>query len=66
MDARLKIISCNDSRKWYSNLVGQEVPLLAIEETQYKSLQPNGFAEGHRFVNYVSKEDAEVVYDDEL
>ena len=58
---KLKIVSCNDSRKWYANLIGQEVPLLAIEETEYKSLQPDGFGGGHRFVNYVSKEDAEIV-----
>ena len=66
MMTKLKIISCNDSQKWYAKLIGQEVPLLAVEETEYKTLQPDGFCEGHRFINYISKKDAEIVYDNEL
>ena len=54
----IKIISCNDSTKWYADKVGELVPLLAEEETEYKSLQDDGAVEGHRFINFVSKEDA--------
>jgi len=57
----LLIVQCNDNRKWYYGLVGQRVPLLAVEETEYKSLQPEGAVPGHRFVNFVSKEDAIIV-----
>ena len=57
----LLIVKCDDNRKWYWPLVGQRVPLLAIEETEYKSLQPEGAVPGHRFVNFVSKEDALIV-----
>lgn len=59
----LVITSCNDSSKWYAGLVGSVVPLLAIEETEYKTLQPSGF------VNFISKCDATIInyddYDDE-
>lgn len=51
----LKILSCNDNHKWYANLIGQCVPLLAVEEKEYKSLEPSGY------INFVSKEDAEIV-----
>ena len=40
---------------WYSSLVGCIVPLLKIEETEYKSVQPAGW------VNFVLKEDAETI-----
>jgi len=55
---QLRIISCDDSHKWYANKIGQLVPLLAIEAREYKSLEDDGITEGHRFVNFVSKEDA--------
>ena len=29
------IIKCNNRGKWYSDLVGKEVPLLAVEENEY-------------------------------
>ena len=51
----LKIVSCNDDRKWYSGLIGKVVPLLDIEEKEYKSREPAGY------INFVSKEDAVVV-----
>lgn len=51
----LKIISCDKADKWYANLIGEMVPLLAIEETEYKSRQPDGY------INFVSKGDAVVV-----
>lgn len=51
----LLITSCNDSLKWYSKLVGSIVDLLAVEEIEYKSLEPAGY------VNFISKEDAKIV-----
>lgn len=51
----LKIISCDKADKWYANLIGEMVPLLAIEETEYKSRQPEGY------INFVSKCDAVIV-----
>ena len=50
----IKIISCNDSSKWYASLVGQVIPLLEEEEQEYKSREPSGF------INFVSKVDAEL------
>jgi len=50
----LKIVSCKDPLKWYYHMVGKVVPLLAIEETEYKSREPAGY------VNFVSKGDAVV------
>lgn len=50
----IKIISCDDSKKWYAPLVGQVVPLIEEEEQEYKSREPSGF------INFVSKSDAEV------
>ena len=51
----LKIISCDKGDKWYANLIGQTVPLLAVEKTEYKSRQPDGY------INFVSKGDAIIV-----
>lgn len=50
----LKIVRCKDPLKWYYHMVGKVVPLLAIEETEYKSREPAGY------VNFVSKDDAVV------
>jgi|TARA_B110000967_G_C18607342_1_gene422256 hypothetical protein len=55
---QLRIISCDDNKKWYSDKIGQLVPLLAEEETEYKSLQDDGVAPGHRFTNFITKTDA--------
>lgn len=57
----LRIISCEDNRKWYANKIGELVPLLAVEPTEYKSLEDDGVCIGHRFVNFVSKKDAVIV-----
>ncbi len=45
------IIKCNNRGKWYSDLVGKEVPLLAVEENEYMSREPEGY------INFISKED---------
>ena len=50
----IKIVSCDDSNKWYASFVGQVVPLIEEEEQEYKSREPSGF------INFVSKSDAEV------
>lgn len=53
----LKILKCSDKNYWYSNLVGQTVPLLREYEDCYMSREPEGFA------NIVRKEDAEVIHE---
>ena len=45
------IIKCNSKGKWYSDLVGKEVPLLAVEENEYMSREPEGY------IHFISKED---------
>ena len=54
-DRQLKIIACSDSLLWYSDLVGQIVPLLREYDDCYMSREPSGFA------NIVKKQDAEIV-----
>lgn len=51
----LLITKCTDQRKWYSHLTGKFVPLLEIEENEFKSREPAGY------INFVSKDDAEIV-----
>lgn len=52
---KVLLITGSSKNKWYSNLVGYVVPLLAIEATEYKSAEPAGW------INFVSKRDAEVI-----
>lgn len=56
---RLLITGCGDSMRWYADLVGQCVPLLADVGTEFKSREPSGF------VNFVQYVDAVVLADDE-
>ena len=51
----LLITSCADPAKWYASLVGCIVPLYGVEETEYKSSQPEGFT------NFISKIDAKII-----
>lgn len=51
----LRIIKCDDPYKWYASLVGEVVPLVDVETNEYKSKEPDGF------INFISKEDAEIV-----
>lgn len=51
----LLITGSSNHNMWYAHLIGCVVPLLAIEEIEYKSLQSEGF------VNFVLKSDAEIV-----
>lgn len=50
----LRINKSSKGRKWYTSLIGQIVPLLDIEESEYKSREPAGY------VNFVSLEDGTV------
>ena len=49
------IVSCNDNKKWYANLIGQTVDLLNIEENEYMSREPTGY------INFISKEDGVLI-----
>ena len=51
----IKIVSCNDANKWYADLVGELLPLIRIEQDEYASIEPDGY------INFVSKDDAEVM-----
>ncbi len=51
----LKIIGCSDPQMWYSDKIGQVVPLLFKIEEGYMSREPAGFA------NIVLEKDAEIV-----
>tara|TARA_R110002074_G_scaffold123683_1_gene259498 strand:- start:114055 stop:114276 length:222 start_codon:yes stop_codon:yes gene_type:complete len=62
----LRVISCDDPNKWYADKVGQIVPYIADQsESEWKSLQDDGVAPGHRFTNFITKKDAvlEELYD---
>ena len=51
----LLITSCGDSMRWYADKVGEVVPLLAVERTEYKSREDAGY------INFVQLTDAEIV-----
>ena len=51
----LKIVGCNNKSKWYSSHIGELFPLLAVEETEFKTRAPSGY------LNFVSLEDGKVV-----
>jgi len=54
----LKIVSCRDSLMWYSDLVGEFVPLIREEAGCYISKERAGY------INIVHKYDCEI-YDPE-
>jgi|TARA_B110000914_G_C15165352_1_gene310277 hypothetical protein len=51
----LLITSKGDGMRWYAGMVGQTVPLLDIERTEYKSREPHGY------INFVQFADAKIV-----
>ena len=51
----LLITSHGDGMRWYADKVGELVPLLAIERTEYMSREPSGYT------NFVQFADAEIV-----
>ena len=51
----LLITGRGDGMMWYSNMVGQTVPLLVVEATEYKSIEPEGL------VNFVQFGDAHMI-----
>lgn len=55
----LKITKCQDRLKWYYHLVGKYVPLLDIEEKEFRSREEAGY------INFVSLSDAEIIELDE-
>lgn len=59
----IKITKCSDEKKWYVGKVGQLFPLLDDDYSQYeyKTFQDKGLNENHRFINFVSRQDAIIV-----
>ena len=51
----LLITSKGDGMRWYADKVGETVPLLAIERTEYMSRQDEGY------INFVQLADAEII-----
>ena len=51
----LLITSSGDGMRWYADKVGETVPLLAIERTEYMSREPHGYT------NFVQFADAKIV-----
>jgi len=51
----LLITSSGDGMRWYADKVGQVVPLLAIERTEYKSREDAGY------INFVQLTDAKII-----
>ena len=51
----LLITSKGDGMRWYAGMVGQTVPLLAVERTEYKSREETGY------INFVQFADAKIV-----
>ena len=51
----LLITSKGDGMRWYADKVGEIVPLLAIERTEYKSREDAGY------VNFVQFADAKII-----
>ena len=51
----LLITSKGDGMRWYADKVGETVPLLAIERTEYMSREDAGY------INFVQLADAKIV-----
>lgn len=49
------ITDCSDSQRWYADKVGEYVLFLGDVGSEYKSIDDGGF------VNFVQKEDAEII-----
>jgi hypothetical protein len=52
---QILIKKCNDSQKWYADMIGFTVPYLGDTGSEYKSREPDGH------VNFVSYGDGEIV-----
>jgi hypothetical protein len=61
---KIKIIKCNDTRKWYANKIGEFVPFIKemypdmLQTTiavDYRSIDDSGF------INFVAAEDCEII-----
>lgn len=58
---KIKIKSCQNGLWWYSGYIGQEFDVRRIEEDWYWVLEPDP---DFRLLNWVRKEDAELIYND--
>jgi len=55
--ASLKIVKCDDEKKWYSSLVGELVPFAGDTGAEYESREPEGY------INFISKGDCILIED---
>jgi len=58
MNSYLLIKKCSHPLRWYSNLIGEKVINLGyVGNNEYRSREPAGY------INFVLKEDCEVIYE---
>jgi hypothetical protein len=55
MTTKVKILKCNDPMKWYSDMIGKQHDVIYEEKTEWLVREPAGY------INFISKEDSEVV-----
>ena len=60
MNLKVKIIKCSNHILWYSRFVGQEFEVVKQEANSFWVLEPN---EQFRLINWIPKEDVEIVKD---
>lgn len=60
MNLKVKITKCSNNILWYSRFVGQEFEVVKQEANSFWVLEPN---EQFRLINWISKEDVEIVKD---
>lgn len=58
---KLKVISCNDSKKWYADRIGESFPLLRIGDHECYVATYDSYNTG----NFISNCDFEVEYEKE-
>jgi hypothetical protein len=51
----IEVKSCTDPMRWYSDYIGDKFLLLAEEEIEYKTREPDGY------INFILKKDSKLV-----
>jgi hypothetical protein len=51
----IRILKCNDPKKWYANYIGDLFLLIDEEAIEYKTRQPDGY------INFVAKSDSVLI-----
>jgi hypothetical protein len=51
----IRVLSCTDPHRWYSQYIGEEFPLILEESVEYKTRQPDGY------INFILKSDSVLI-----